>query len=72
MINRNMKQDSQYVDKLKKIAPKLRVEGITVVVPPETTLVTLTKTVMEEQLHPASPLEYVQSGRESGEHSTSQ
>jgi hypothetical protein len=59
MINRNVKQGPQYVDELKKIAPVLRVDGMTVVVPPETTLVTLTKTVMEEQLHPASPIEYV-------------
>ena len=43
----------KYVDELKKIAPELRVEGITVGVPPETTLVTLAKTVMEEQPHPA-------------------
>ncbi len=36
-------------DELKKIAPELRVEGIEVGVPPETNLVTLTRTVMEEQ-----------------------
>jgi len=53
VINRNVKQGPQYVDELKKIAPELRVEGIAVGVPPETTLVTLTKTVTEEQLHPA-------------------
>ena len=40
----------KYVDELKKIAPELRVEGIAVGVPPETPLVTLTRTVMEEQL----------------------
>jgi len=39
----------KYVEELKKIAPELRVEGITVGVPPETTLVTLTKAVTEEQ-----------------------
>ena len=53
MINRNVKQGPQYVDELKMIAPVLRVDGMTVVVPPEITLVTLTKTMMEEQLHPA-------------------
>jgi len=42
----------KYVDELKKIAPELRVEGIEVAVPPETTLVTLTRTVMEKQQHP--------------------
>ncbi len=39
----------KYVDELKKIAPELRVEGIAAGVPPEVTLVTLTRTVMEEQ-----------------------
>ncbi len=43
----------KYVEELKKIVPELRVEGITAGVPPETTLVTLTKTVTEEQPHPA-------------------
>jgi tetratricopeptide (TPR) repeat protein len=42
----------KYVDELKRIAPELRVEGIAVGVPPETTLVTLTRTVMEKQQHP--------------------
>jgi hypothetical protein len=41
----------KYVEELKKIAPELRVEGITAGVPPETTLVTLTKTATEEQPH---------------------
>ena len=40
----------KYVDELKRIAPELQVEGIAVGVPPETTLVTLTRTVMKEQL----------------------
>ena len=39
----------KYVDELKKIAPELRVEGIAVTVPPESTLVALTRTVLEEQ-----------------------
>ena len=39
----------KYVDELKRIAPELGVEGIAVGVPPESTLVTLTRTVMEEQ-----------------------
>jgi tetratricopeptide (TPR) repeat protein len=37
----------KYVGEVKKIAPELRVEGITAGVPPETTLVTLARTVME-------------------------
>ncbi len=39
-------------DELKKITPELRVEGIEVGVPPETALVTLTRTVMEKLQHP--------------------
>ena len=39
----------KYVDELKKIAPELGVEGVAVGVPPESTQVTLTRTVMEEQ-----------------------
>ena len=39
----------KYVDELKKIAPGLRVEGIEVGAPPETALVTLTRTVREKQ-----------------------
>jgi hypothetical protein len=39
----------KYVDELKKIAPELRVEGIAVTVPPESTLVALTRTVLEEE-----------------------
>src|SRR6266700_1128576 len=39
----------KYVEELKEIAPELRIEGITAGVPPETTLVTLTKTATEEQ-----------------------
>ncbi|HEY6287445.1 MAG TPA: tetratricopeptide repeat protein, partial [Ktedonobacteraceae bacterium] len=40
----------KYVDELEKIAPELRVEGIAVGVPPETTLITLARTVIEVQL----------------------
>ena len=40
----------KYVDELKKIAPELRVEGIAVTISPESTLVTLTRTTVEEQL----------------------
>jgi tetratricopeptide (TPR) repeat protein len=39
----------KYVDELKKIAPELGVEGIVVGVPPESALVTLTRTAMEKQ-----------------------
>jgi hypothetical protein len=39
----------KYVDELKKIAPELGVEGIAIGVPPEFTLVTLTRTAMEKQ-----------------------
>jgi tetratricopeptide (TPR) repeat protein len=39
----------KYVDELKKIAPELGVEGIAIGVPPESTLVTLTRTAMEKQ-----------------------
>jgi tetratricopeptide (TPR) repeat protein len=39
----------KYVDELKKIASELRVERIEVGVPPATTLITLTRTVMEEE-----------------------
>ena len=58
----------KYVDELKKIAPELRVEGIEVGVPPETTLVTLTRTVMEKHQHPELKIENVYVGRDSGEH----
>jgi hypothetical protein len=39
---------SKFVDELKKVTPALQEEGIRVGIPPETTLVTLTKVVMEE------------------------
>lgn len=39
----------KYVDELKKIAPELRVEGIAVTLPSESTLTMLTRTVMVEQ-----------------------
>ena len=42
----------KYVEELKKIAPELRVVGIDVGIPPETTLVTLTRTRMETLQHP--------------------
>ena len=40
----------KFVEELKRITPALQAEGITVGVPPETTLVTLTKAVIEEWL----------------------
>src|SRR5215469_1566669 len=43
----------KYVEELKKITTELLVEGITAGVPPETTLVALTKTETEEQPQPA-------------------
>ncbi len=39
----------KYVDELKRIAPELGIEGIAIGIPPESTLVTLSRTVMEEQ-----------------------
>jgi hypothetical protein len=39
----------KYVEELKKIAPELGVEGIAVGIPPESPLVTLTRTLMVEQ-----------------------
>jgi hypothetical protein len=42
----------KFVDELKRITSALQEEGIGVSVPPETTLVTLTKAVMERLEHP--------------------
>jgi len=42
----------KFVEELKKIAPVLQEEGITVGVPPETSLVTLTRAVTERLEHP--------------------
>jgi hypothetical protein len=42
----------KFVEELKKITPALQEEGIAVGIPPETTLVTLTRAVMERLEHP--------------------
>jgi hypothetical protein len=42
----------KFVEELKKIAPALQEEGIAVGIPPETTLVTLTRAVMERLEQP--------------------
>ena len=42
----------KFVDELKKIVPALREEGIAVGVPPDTTLVTLSKLALERLQHP--------------------
>jgi hypothetical protein len=42
----------KFVEELKKIAPALQEEGITVGIPPETTLVTFTRAVMERSEQP--------------------
>ena len=42
----------KFVEELKKITPALQEEGIAVGIPPETTLVTLTRAMMEGREHP--------------------
>jgi hypothetical protein len=42
----------KFVEELKKITPALQEEGIAVGIPPETTLITLTRAVMERTEHP--------------------